>query len=239
MDIDGITKTSSGKPGFFKYVFNFNQDTKNYLLNLIQFSILVIIPIILLNLLIKRFNPEPDEDKNSLEIIFEIIIYVIAIFLGTYFIHKIVTFIPTYSGEKYAEIIGITNVIPVLYILISSQNTNINAKITILCNRIMDLWDGQGNNNNNNKKKKKKTSSSSSSSSSSSQQQNNSSTSLINNLPQMSQSLSQSLTPDYNQMYQQDSTPLIGAASPTNNSAMEQMYEPMAANSGGAFGSSW
>jgi hypothetical protein len=42
--------------------------------------------------------------------------------------------------------------------------------------------------------------------------------------------------PDYNSMYQQDNTPLIGAASPSMES-----FEPMAANSvgGGAFGSAF
>jgi hypothetical protein len=46
--------------------------------------------------------------------------------------------------------------------------------------------------------------------------------------------------PDYNQMYQQDSTPLVGAATPGT-----ETFEPMAANAGGggafgsAFGGGW
>ena len=52
----------------------------------------------------------------------------------------------------------------------------------------------------------------------------------INSLPTQQQ------LPDYNQMYQQDTTPLVGAATP----GMES-FEPMAANSvgGGAFGSAF
>ena len=44
--------------------------------------------------------------------------------------------------------------------------------------------------------------------------------------------------PDYNQMYQQDSTPLVGAASPGSEGFDNG---PMAANSGGvgAFGSAF
>ena len=45
--------------------------------------------------------------------------------------------------------------------------------------------------------------------------------------------------PNYDAMYKQDNTPLIGAASPTENMAS---MEPMAANAvlgGGSFGSSW
>ena len=45
--------------------------------------------------------------------------------------------------------------------------------------------------------------------------------------------------PNYDQMYQQDSTPLVGAATPGAES-----FEPMAANAGGgafgsAFGGGW
>ena len=42
--------------------------------------------------------------------------------------------------------------------------------------------------------------------------------------------------PNYNAMYKQENTPLVGAASPT-----EGFSEPMAANSvlGGSFGSTW
>jgi len=45
--------------------------------------------------------------------------------------------------------------------------------------------------------------------------------------------------PNYNNMYRQDTTPLVGAASPAPMS--EGFNEPMAANSvlGGGFGSSW
>jgi len=45
--------------------------------------------------------------------------------------------------------------------------------------------------------------------------------------------------PNYNNMYRQDTTPLVGAASPAPLS--EGFNEPMAANSvlGGGFGSSW
>jgi hypothetical protein len=49
----------------------------------------------------------------------------------------------------------------------------------------------------------------------------------INSLPPVQ---SQQM-PDYNQMYQQDSTPLVGAASPATESFDNN--EPVAANAGG------
>ena len=52
-------------------------------------------------------------------------------------------------------------------------------------------------------------------------------TTSISSLPQQS-------NPDFNNMYQQDNTPLVGAATP--GMGMEG-FEPMAANAGGAFSS--
>jgi hypothetical protein len=45
--------------------------------------------------------------------------------------------------------------------------------------------------------------------------------------------------PNYNEMYQHDPTPLVGAATPGQTEGFNN--EPMAANSvlGGGFGSSW
>ena len=64
----------------------------------------------------------------------------------------------------------------------------------------------------------------------------------ISSLPSDSQNTMQSeQLPNYNAMYRQDTTPLVGAASPTSQ-PIEGFGEPMAANSvlgGGAFGSAW
>ena len=69
--LDEMTK-SSGKPGFFKHVFNFNEDSKAEMLNIIQYAVLAIIPIVILNKYILKFVPEADEDKGSLEIVAEV-----------------------------------------------------------------------------------------------------------------------------------------------------------------------
>ena len=47
--------------------------------------------------------------------------------------------------------------------------------------------------------------------------------------------------PNYNAMYRQDNTPLVGAATPGGQQESMMPMEPMAANSvlGGGFGSSW
>ena len=57
----------------------------------------------------------------------------------------------------------------------------------------------------------------------------------INSLPPVQSTMTQQL-PNYDQMYQQDSTPLIGTASPVSEN-----FEPSPANmgGGGAFGSTF
>ena len=75
---------------FVNHVFNLNDDNKNELFNLLQYSILSIIPIIFLNKGISKYIPQADEEKESLEITIEILIQIFLMFFGMYFIHRIV-----------------------------------------------------------------------------------------------------------------------------------------------------
>jgi hypothetical protein len=38
--LDELSKINPGKPGFFKHVFNFDEESKGEMLNIIQYSIL-------------------------------------------------------------------------------------------------------------------------------------------------------------------------------------------------------
>jgi hypothetical protein len=112
--------------------------------------------------------------------------------------------------------------------------------VSIIVERIAEIWEGPQDT----KKKKKgqgnvkvsqpisqQQPQSAMNQSLSSMGQSSSGTTSISSLPQQS-------SPDFNSMYQQDNTPLVGAATP----GMES-FEPMAANAGGAFaspfGGSW
>jgi hypothetical protein len=143
--LDELSK-SNGKPGFFKHVFNFNDDSKAKLLNIIQYSILALIPVIILNKLMQNFVPEANDDKSSIELLFEILAQILSMFLGILFIDRIITYIPTYSGDKYLENNFITIVLPVLVILLSLQ-TKLGEKVSILYDRISELWNGNGTTN--------------------------------------------------------------------------------------------
>jgi len=140
--MESLDEKSNSSNGFFKYVFNFDGDSKGEMINLVQYSVLAIIPVVILNKLIQRFVPEVDEDKGSVEILVEVIIQIIVMFVGLLFINRIITYIPTFSKMAYPEIQIIYFVLPVLMIILSLQ-TRIGEKVSILTDRIKELWDGK------------------------------------------------------------------------------------------------
>lgn len=127
---------------FFKHVFNFDDESKYDMLNIMQYSILSIIPIVILNKSIQRFIPEVDEDKQSIEILAEIIIQIIVMLIGLLFTHRIVTYIPTYSEQEYPNYNIIMNILAIVMIVLSLQ-TKIGEKTNILVERIDELWNGK------------------------------------------------------------------------------------------------
>jgi hypothetical protein len=229
--LDELSKTSNGKPGFFKHVFNFDEQSKAEMLNIVQYAVLALIPVVILNKLMQRFVPEADDDKGSLEITAEVLAQIIAMFLVMLIIHRIVTFLPTYSGEKYADF-SVTNIILAMLVIILSLQTKLGEKVSILVDRLVELWEGpkdtkKGKKGQGNVKVSQPISQNQSAMN---QSLNSMGSTSISALPTSQPTQMQQL-PDYNQMYQQDSTPLVGAATPGMES-MDNM-EPVAANFGG------
>jgi hypothetical protein len=230
---------------FFKHVFNFDDDSKCEILNIIQYSLLAIIPIVVLNKIMFNYVPEANDTKGSLEISAEIVIQVMVIFIGFLFIHRIITFVPTYSGLKYPDVSVIFVVLTILMITMSLQ-TKLGEKVNILVERVVALWEGKTSNKKNTKKSGQPTQNVSQAPNQTAMNQSlYSDGTSINSLPtndmsssNTSQMMPQQL-PDYNNMYRQDNTPMPGAATPGMN-VEGFSTEPMAANSvlgGGSFGS--
>ena len=147
MDIDeGGSKSKS----FIKHVFNFEDEGKAEFLNVIQFSLLSIIPVVILNKAMQKFVPEADEQKGSFEILAEVVIQIVVMFVGLIFIDRIVTFVPTYSGIRYPEHIILFIIAATLMIILSLQ-TKLGDKVGILVDRVMELWEGKRGVDNKNK----------------------------------------------------------------------------------------
>lgn len=236
-----MDNSNSSNDGFFKYVFNFDENTKSEVLNIMQYSILSLIPIIVLNKAMQRYVPEAEEQKGSLEILAEVLIQVFVLFLGLFFVNRLVTYVPTYSGSKYPDF-SIVNIILVGLVILLSLQTKLGEKVSILCDRVSELWDGTTNK----KDDKKKKSGGTKVVQPISPPQNSQQMAITQSLYTGSQQSSQPTLPDYNSTYvnANDASALIGNTSPGMESMMNMQQggfnEPMAANSalgGGAFGS--
>ena len=136
--------STSGAPlkkTFFNHVFSTTEEGKAEILNVVQYSLMGVIPIVLLNKLIQKFIPEADSEKSSWEILAEILIQLIVMFCGIVLIHRVITYFPTYSEYKY-ESLSLTNVILAFLIIVLSIQTKLGIKVNILVDRLSDLWNG-------------------------------------------------------------------------------------------------
>jgi len=230
---------------FFKHVFNFDDDSKSEILNILQYSVIAIIPIVILNKTMQKYVPEADDAKSSLEVSAEVLIQIIVMFIGLLLIHRIITFIPTYSGAKYPEFHIVYIILAILMITMSLQ-TKLGEKVSILVDRVSELWDGKPDN----KKKAGKSGTVKVSQPISGQQPMGgyADGTAISSLPtfaatQSAQSTQNAMPPqqlpNYDKMYRQDTTPLVGAATPGMSEGMASAMEPMAANSVLGGGGSW
>lgn len=250
---------SSDEKSFVKHVFNFDDDSKSDMMNIVQYALIAIIPVVMLNKTMQKYVPEADEQKGSLEIVAEIVMQVIGMFIALLFIHRIITFIPTYSGTKYVEFNVVFVILAVLMITMSLQ-TKLGEKVSILVDRLMELWDGKSAKGE--KKGKGKVTVSqpivqngqmmggmggahSAPAQQAMQQAMYSDGTSLNNLP--TSMPTQQALPNYDTMHRADNTPLVGASTPgmggMGMGMGAEQFEPMAANEalGGSFGgfSSW
>jgi hypothetical protein len=131
----------SYKKSFLNHVFSTTEEGKAEILNVIQYSAMGIVPIVILNKSIQRFIPEADPENSSLELLAEILIQLVIMFCGIIVIHRVITYFPTYSGFKYENLV-LTNVILAFLILVLSIQTKIGLKVNILFDRLVELWEG-------------------------------------------------------------------------------------------------
>ena len=222
---------SDESKSFIKHVFNFDDDSKSEILNILQYAVLAIVPVVILNKTMQKYVPEADDKKSSVELSAEIIIQIVVMFIGLLLIHRIITFVPTYSDVKYPEFHIIYIILAILMITMSLQ-TKLGEKVSLLSERLYELWEGKTDTKN-----KKKTNGTVKVSQPISSQPMSEGT-AISSLPtyEGNQNTIQPQTmPNYDAMYRQDNTPMVGAANP-----VEGFGEPMAANAvlGGSF-TSW
>ena len=106
---------------------------------------------------IQKIIPDVDSEKSSIEITLEVLIQIIIMFCGIIVIHRMISFIPTYSGFNYDHF-ALSNVILSFLIIVLSIQTKLGIKVNILVERLVNLWNGhdddddsRNNSQNNNK----------------------------------------------------------------------------------------
>jgi hypothetical protein len=139
---DGVKSVQHESSGFFNYVFNFDTENKHRIMNMLQYTLLTIIPVLLILRGIKHIVPEDDDSKGSIEILAESVGQVILIMLAIWITNKIINYIPTYSGEEYPKFNEISFIIPFIIILATMQ-TKLGAKFNILIDRVINLIFGE------------------------------------------------------------------------------------------------
>lgn len=139
--LEGGSSNKMSASGFFNHVFNFDNDNKSTIMNMLQYIILGIIPVVLVLKTIKYYVPEEDDTKGTTEITIEVALQLFSIFFAVWFIDRMVRYVPTYSGINYHKFNEINFILPLLIILVTMQ-TKLGAKINILADRVMQLWNG-------------------------------------------------------------------------------------------------
>lgn len=141
------------KNGFFAFVFDFNEENKSIMLNMVQYTLLAIIPIIIILRLTRNYTPEVDPTKGSLEIIIEVFGQLIFIILSIWFINRMIEYIPTWSTKPYVEFNHINFIISFVFILLTLQ-TKLGDKVRLLTDRAEETWNGKKSEDNKNVKVK-------------------------------------------------------------------------------------
>ena len=141
---DEIEEQVAGKHSFFQHVFSLSSSDKNELFNILQYSFFAVPLIVLLVKVVHHFMPKENKDSGLLEIVFEILVEVTILYLGIFFIDRIITYFSTLSKTNYKRVNLLTTIIPFLLTLFSLQ-TQLGLKASHVYNKLFDVVDGRVN----------------------------------------------------------------------------------------------
>jgi hypothetical protein len=123
------------KKNFFGHVFDFEEDSKNELLNLAQYSVLAAVFVTALNKGFEAYMPEPEKDKSAAALALETGLQLVLLFVGLVLIHRTIEYIPTFSGTRYGSYNIIPTVLPMLVVLLS-LNSGVGRKVSMLVDKL-------------------------------------------------------------------------------------------------------
>jgi hypothetical protein len=131
--------TGGGKSdSFVSYLTTITPVEKNELLNVFQYILLAIIPLVLFLKFMKEYIPPENPTKSTIEITTEVVIQLFLIFVVFWLIHKVILYIPTYSNTPYEKLNMIQLILPVLFLLFCMKSS-ISEKMSLLLERAFIL----------------------------------------------------------------------------------------------------
>lgn len=126
--------------GFIKHVTRFDSETKSELLNLIQYLLLIIVPVFVLNKTVQNMMPKYDERNGNIELLGEVLLSSVCLLLGIYIAHRVIIYLPTFSGNSLAELNFMNVAFLIGFCMMYSEN---GKKINRVYERMMAVWNGK------------------------------------------------------------------------------------------------
>jgi hypothetical protein len=115
-------------------MFSMSDGEKVELINMFQYIILAIIPILLIVRLMKNYIPPVSNTKGSVEVAVELVVQLVILVSFFFLIHKLILFIPTYTKQNYPSIQFFPVLLPLLFILFTLDK-NMGEKAQLLLQR--------------------------------------------------------------------------------------------------------
>lgn len=140
--MDDVDTVKVKKDGFLNHVFNFDTETKSNMMNIIQYLVLAIIPMSFYTHFVNNMMSEYDESKSNFEVTAEVLGHLLLTLLGLFFIDRIITFVPTYSGRNHGTF-NIFSVLLIILVFSHEANTKVGTKMKLLIERVSELWHGK------------------------------------------------------------------------------------------------
>jgi hypothetical protein len=155
MDKQESAPTTSSANTIIKHIFKFDDDTKSTLMNLSQYMVLAIIPVAILQNISEKVFPEFDASKGTMELLAEILGQSLMTLVGLFFIHRVITAVPTFSGSAMGDL-NLFSIVVVFLLTSFMFDGKVEKKFKAISERMMDLWDGKSSDDKDKKKQGQK-----------------------------------------------------------------------------------
>ena len=142
MDKQESTAPASSANDIIKHIFKFDDDTKSNLMNISQYALLAIMPVAILQNISEKVFPEFDASKGTMELLAEILGQSLITIVGLFFIHRVITAVPTFSGSAMGDL-NLFSIIVVFLLTSFMFDGKVEKKFKAISSRMMDLWDGK------------------------------------------------------------------------------------------------